>query len=92
MAKRKVLARPAASHPTKQSVNQLFQGAKSESIRKQLTVGILGRRMRTDDIIDIQMPPVILEYNPLVSLECSDILQFVGKEEISATCITVYIQ
>ena len=55
-------------------------------------MGILGRRMRTDDIIDIEMPHVIFGYNPPISLERSEILQFTGKKEISATCITVYIK
>jgi len=48
--------------------------------------------MRTDDIIDIQLPPVIFRYSPSVSLERSAILQFAGKVEISAACITVYIK
>ena len=87
------MAHPSASHPTKQSVNQLFPRVKNESICKQIRiVGILGRRMRTDDIIDIKMLLVIHGYSPPVSHEHSDILQFAGKEEISAACITVNIQ
>jgi len=68
MDKGKIVAYPAISHPTKQSFNQPFQRAESESIRKQLrTVGILGR-MRTDNIIDIQIPPFIFGYSPPYAL------------------------
>jgi len=65
MAKAKcVTCSPTGSQSTKKSINQPFQRAKNKSIRKKLrTVGILGRRMRTDDIIKIGMPPVILGYN-----------------------------
>ena len=54
-------------------------------------MGILGRRMRTDDTIKIGMPPVILENRPLLSLGRSDILQYIGKEQITVACIIVYI-
>ena len=91
MTKEKGVARPAGSQPTKQLVNQQLERAENESIHKQLrTVCILGKRMRNNDIIEIRMPLVILEYSPLLSLEHNYTLQFVGKEQIS-THASLYI-